>query len=208
MNKEIELFEKIKRIRALAQVGLIYSTNEYDTDRYNELLDISNSMTSLITNVKPSVIAESFTIEKEYITPKVDVRGVIFNEQDEILLVKEKADNKWSLPGGWAEVGYSPTEGVVKEVQEETGLNVRPIRLLAVLDKRCHPYPPALHYVYKIFIQCEVKDGNLSTTFDILDVGYFKQNDLPTLSEERVIKKHINLMFEYKKNPSKKARID
>ena len=208
MNKEIELFEKIKRIRALAQVGLIYSTNEYDTDRYNELLDISNYMTSLLTNVDPSIIAKSFTIENEYITPKVDVRGVVFSEQGEILLVKEKADNKWSLPGGWAEIGYTPTEGVVKEVQEETGLNVQPIRLIAVLDKRCHPYPPAMHYVYKIFILCKVKDGNLNTAFDILDVGYFKQNKLPPISEERVIKEHIDLMFEYEKNPSKETIID
>jgi ADP-ribose pyrophosphatase YjhB (NUDIX family) len=208
MSKESELFEKIKQIRAVAQIGLVYSSNEYDIGRYNELLEISNFMTSVITDVDISKISKYFKIETDYVTPKVDVRAVIFNEQSEILLVKEKADSKWSLPGGWADIGYSPTEVAIKEVLEETGLKALPIRLLAVLDKKCHQYPPALHYAYKLFILCEVQAGNLRTAFDILDIGYFKQNDIPPLSEERVIKEHIDLMFEYKDNPHKETIID
>jgi ADP-ribose pyrophosphatase YjhB (NUDIX family) len=208
MDKEIALFENIKRIRAIAQLGLVYSTNEYDTERYQELLDISHSMTSLLTGIDKSEIAACFRIETDYVTPKVDIRVVLFNDRREILLVKEKADGNWSLPGGWADIGFSPTEIAIKEALEETGLHVRPVRLLAVIDKRCHPYPPALHYAYKLFILCTPEDGELHTAFDILDVGYFAQNNLPPLSEERVIKEHIDLMFTFRDNPEKPTVID
>jgi len=208
MSKELELFEKIKKIRAIAQIGLVYSSNEYDTERYNELLEISNELTGIATNVDTSVISNSFVLETDYVTPKVDVRAVIFNHEGEILLVKEKADGKWALPGGWADIGYSPTEIVVKESFEETGLHVSPVRLLAVIDKRCHPYPPALHYAYNLFILCDVIEGELRTVFDILDVGYFKRDMLPPLSEERVIKEHVELMFEYRNDPHKKVFLD
>lgn len=208
MNKEQNLVEKIKRIRAIAQLGLLYATNEYDEERYQELLEISESLTSTVADVDIPAISKNFIIEPDYITPKVDVRAVIFNDQGEILLVREKADKKWSLPGGWADVGFSPSEIAVKEAFEETGLDVKPIRLLAVIDKRRHPYPFALQYTYKLFILCEVLKGKLSTAFDILDVRYFKRGEIPPLSEERVIKEHIELMFEYRDNPHKEPIID
>lgn len=208
MTNELDVFEKIKRIRAIAQIGLVYSSNEYETERYTELLEISNFLTSLITDVDFSTISKCFRIESDYVTPKVDIRAVIFNELNEILLVKEKADGKWSLPGGWADIGYSPTEVVVKEVLEETGLDVLPIRLLAVIDKRCHPYPPALHYAYKMFISCKIVGGKTTSAFDILDVAYFAKDKLPSLSEERVIKEHVELMFQYNLDPNKETFID
>ena len=208
MNKEVELLEKIKRLRTIAQIGLVYSTDEYNIERYTELLEISNSLTSVVSDVDLAELSGCFRVESDYVTPKVDIRAVIFNDRDEILLVKERADGKWSLPGGWADVGYSPSEVAVKEVLEETGLKVRPQRLLAVIDQRCHPYPHSLRYVYKLFIRCEILEGELNNGFDILDVGFFKQDELPVLSEERVIKKHIDLMFEYKKNPAKDISFD
>ncbi len=208
MTKETDLLTKIKKIKSIAQIGLLYSSNEYDTERYNELSEISSSLIGIVANVDLSVIQNSIILEKDYITPKVDIRAVIFNEHDEILLVQERADGKWSLPGGWADIGYSPTEVAVKEVLEETGLKVSPIRLLAVIDKRCHPYPLALQYVYKFFIQCKIEEDRISSAFDILDVRYFKKGEIPLLSEERVIKEHVDLMFEYKNNPYKEVFID
>lgn len=208
MKIEKELLEIAQRIRALSQTGLVYSDNEYNTERYEELLHLSNSMTALISGNEVSVIEGCFRIEDDYVTPKVDVRAVVFNDKDEILLVQERADGGWAIPGGWADVGYSPKQIAVKEVKEETGLNVEPIQLLAVLDKKCHNHPPAPHYAYKIFILCKWIDGEFTSAFDILDKGFFKQNELPPLSEERTLKSQIDLMFEYKNNPDKKAIVD
>lgn len=203
-----KIFEQVKRMRALAQNGLVYATNEYDNERYQELLQLSDCITAHLTNTNITAIQDCFIPATDYVTPKVDIRAVIFNESNEILLVREKADGKWSLPGGWADVGFSPTQVAVKEVKEETGLDVRPVRLLAVIDKRRHPYPPALHYAYKLFILCERIGGTFNQTFDILDKAYFKQDSLPPLSAERVIRKHIDLMFEYNNNPAKEVFID
>ncbi|MEJ2905799.1 NUDIX hydrolase N-terminal domain-containing protein [Pedobacter panaciterrae] len=197
-----------KRLRSIAHLGLTYANNEYDTDRYRELEQISLEMMNMATGLPSDQLAGYFSAAKEYITPKVDIRAVIFDHKNEILLVKEKADGKWSLPGGWADIGQSPTEAAVKEALEETGFNVKPIKLLAVLDKRCHPHPPQLDYVYKIFIQCEITSGEYNQAFDILDMGFFKQDDLPELSEDRVLAGQIDLMFEYLNDPEKQALID
>ena len=205
---EKELIDIANRIRSLAQNGLVYSTNEYDTERYTELFGLSDRILSWASGYEVPVIRQCFALEKDYVTPKVDVRAVIFNERDEILLVREKADGLWSLPGGWGDVGYSPKEVAVKEVKEETGLDVKPVRLLAVQDKKCHNHPPALHYAYKIYILCKITGGEFEPAFDILDKGFFRQDALPPLSLERVLKEQIDLMFEYKKNPAKEAEVD
>lgn len=208
MKIEKDLLEIAQKIRALSQTGLVYSDNAYNTERYEELLHLSNSITALITGNEVSVIEGCFRIENDYVTPKVDIRAVVFNDRDEILLVQERADGGWAIPGGWADVGYSPKEIAIKEVKEETGLNVEPVQLLAVLDKKCHNHPPAPHYAYKIFILCKLIDGEFTSAFDILDKGFFKQNAIPPLSDERTLKSQIDLMFEYKNNADKKAIVD
>lgn len=208
MKIEKELLHISKKIRALSQNGLLYSNNEYDTERYEELIKLSDEITSLATGNEIQTISNCFKVEDDYVTPKVDIRAVVFNDKDEILLVQERADSLWSVPGGWADVGYSPSEIAVKEVKEETGLDVKPVRLLAVMDKRCHPHPPHTHYVYKIFILCELLGGEFNTAFDILDKGFFAQGALPPLSEERILESQIDLLFEYKRNPSKQAYTD
>ncbi len=208
MKTEKEIHRIIQRIRAMAQTGLVYADNEYDYERYEELYSLSNTLTSLFTGLEESEISRCFHVEDNYVTPKVDIRAVVFNDEKEILLVQEKADGKWSVPGGWADVGYSPSEIAVKEIQEETGLNVEPVKLLAVMDKKCHDHPPATHYVYKIFILCKITGGEFNTCFDILDKGFFKQNELPSLSEERVLKSQIDMLFEYIDNPDKQPYFD
>lgn len=205
---EKQLIELANRIRAIAQNGLVYSLNEYDTERYEELLNLSSKITSLVSGHNLSEIKECFSIEKEYVTPKVDIRAVVFNANDEILMVKEKADGCWSLPGGWADVGFSPKEIAIKEVKEETGLDVVPIKLLAVLDQKSHNHPPALHYAYKIFILCEISGGELSTAFDILDCNFYPQDNLPPLSLNRVLKSQIDLMYQYKNDNGKEVILD
>lgn len=206
--KEKEILTLTARIRALAQNGLFYSSNEYDTDRFRELQSLSDQITAALTGYKPEDISACFGIESDYVTPKVDIRAVVFNTEGQILMVQESADGCWSLPGGWADVGFTPKEIAVKEVKEETGLDVEPVRVIAILDKSRHNHPPALHYVYKIFILCHIKAGTFTEVFDILDKGFFSQDNLPSLSEERVLKNQIDLMFEFYNNPEKAAICD
>lgn len=208
MDKQKHLIVLAQRIRALAQTGLTYSLSEYDTDRYEELLQISDQITSEVTGFDAAEIAACYRLEKEYVTPKVDIRAVVFNEKGEILLVREKMDGCWSLPGGWSDVGYSPAEVAVKEVKEESGLEVRPVRLLAVMDMSKHPHPSIPFYVYKMFILCEITGGEFTEAFDILGKGFFKQGELPPLSLERVLPQQIDRMFEAYRNPSQEVYLD
>ncbi|MDR2038888.1 MAG: NUDIX hydrolase [Bacteroidales bacterium] len=203
-----ELLNYSKRIRALAEIGLTYSENPYDRDRYEELSSIGQHMMSLLSGHPVEVIEQFFIEDREYKTPQVDIRAVVFDEADRLLLVREKIDAKWSLPGGWADIGYAPSEVAVKEVKEETGLDVLPERMIAVFDKKCHPHPPHLHYVYKLFIGCKLQGGEMQPAFDTLDVGFFDKNNIPELSEERVTRDQVQLMFDYHHHPEKPVVFD
>jgi ADP-ribose pyrophosphatase YjhB (NUDIX family) len=159
------------------------------------------------TEIEKSVIKNSFVLEKGYPTPKVDVRGVIFRA-GKLLMVREKIDGNWSIPGGWADVGLSPFEIAKKEVVEESGLIVIPIRLLAVLDKLKHNHPPDIYHAYKLFILCYEKGGTLKSGMETLDTGFFAENEIPQLSLERNTPEEITLMFEYYKNPERAVFCD
>jgi ADP-ribose pyrophosphatase YjhB (NUDIX family) len=124
----------------------------------------------------------------------------VFKENN-ILLVREKADGAWSLPGGWADIGLSPGEIVVKEVQEESGFDVKPERILAVLDKNKHEHPDSPYHVYKIFILCNLTGGQAKEGTETDKVGFFEIDNLPKLSVERNTKKQIELMFTLGKDP-------
>ncbi|MDR2233855.1 MAG: NUDIX hydrolase [Tannerella sp.] len=194
MGKGEELIIMAQRIRALSQTGLAYAQNGYEIDRCNELISISDRIASLVSGIDEDEINACYTLAKEYATPKVDVRAVIFNERDDVLLVREKLDGRWSMPGGWSDVGFTPKEVAVKETKEETGLDVRVDRLLAVMDKRCHPHPAGPFYIYKMFILCEVTGGEFNETYDILDKGFFPLDQLPPLSLDRILPEQIALM--------------
>jgi ADP-ribose pyrophosphatase YjhB (NUDIX family) len=198
-------FQLVKKIKALSQTGLTYSTDEYNINRYRELEEISYELQSLLTGTDIDVLANFYLNKKEYPTPKTDIRAVIFNNRNEILLVREKEDNLWSLPGGWADIGMSPKENVINEVAEETGLIAVPVRLLAVMDKKFHPHPRELEYVYKYFIACNIEGGEISKAHDINEVAYFGRDNIPALSEMRVLQSQIELMFEFHFNPGKET---
>jgi ADP-ribose pyrophosphatase YjhB (NUDIX family) len=196
-NMGKEILDEIKRLAAIADIGLLYSTAGYDRERYLELKEMSVRLLSRISDHPIEVVKEFFPLVKEYPTAKVDIRGLLLSPDKKILLVKESSDRRWSLPGGWADIGHSPREVVVKEVKEETGLDIIPRALLAVFDKRLHPHPPQTEYVYKMVIHCEATSSTLIKGFDILDAQYFEVDNLPPLSENRILKSQIE--FVYKK---------
>lgn len=203
------LLDHAKRIQALAQIGLTYSPNPYDLERYEELHDIALQLMVMATGAPLEKLAGHFRGGKEYVTPKVDVRGVVFDKEGRVLLVRERSDGRWALPGGWADVGYTPKEVAKKEVMEETGLDTMPGRLLAVLDKKVHAHPPALEYTYKIFIECLAEtEGPLKTSHDIIEAKFFAEDELPDLSTERVTEEQVRLMFTYRDNGAKAPMLD
>jgi ADP-ribose pyrophosphatase YjhB (NUDIX family) len=188
------VLDEVKRIKAITDIGLLYASNEYEKERYHELREISFRLLERLTHASTEDIKSMFSISSEYPTAKVDIRAFIQNEENEILLVKESADEKWSLPGGWADVGFSPMEVVIKECHEEIGLHVVPKTLLAVFDKRKHNHPPQSHYVYKLIFYCTAIPGSIKKGFDILDVNYFAIDRLPSLSEDRILKEQIQML--------------
>jgi len=196
-----------KRLQALAQAGLEYSENKYDIERYRQIREMSLEIMQDFTGLNMTRLIDVFTSETGYQTPKVDVRGVVFRG-DKILLVRETIDYKWSVPGGWADVGLTPFEVARKEVFEEAGLEVLPVRLLAVLDKKCHSHPPDLYHIYKIFVLCEENGGVLQHGMETSETGFFRLDELPPLSLPRITEDQIRLMFEYKGNPVKAAICD
>ncbi|RKN71882.1 NUDIX hydrolase [Paenibacillus ginsengarvi] len=201
--------EWTQRIQAIAQTGLTYAKDGYDLERYEELREISIAMMREQTGLPYAVVKELFASETGYPTPKVDVRGVVFQD-GKLLLVREKSDGKWTLPGGWADIGYTPKEVAVKEIREESGLLVRAVKLLAVLDKKCHPHPPEAYYIYKLFILCEQIGGSLEAGLETSAAAFFAESELAglELSLNRATESQIRLMFEYGRNPGKEVALD
>jgi ADP-ribose pyrophosphatase YjhB (NUDIX family) len=197
MTNQSELLMLVKRVQAIAENGLHYAESDYDQDRYRDLEDISTRMISLVTNQSLETIKVATPEKNGYRTPKIDVRCVIFNDQDEILMVKERVDSRWSLPGGWCDVGYTPREIAEKEAFEEAGIDVKSTRVLAIFDKKCHDHPEDLYYTYKIFMECKAEDFKISTGMETLDVGFFKQEDIPELSTPRNTADQIYKMFDF-----------
>ena len=193
--KENQNLELIKRVKALADTGLVYAEDEYNRERYVELREISLQLLANISNQPLTVLHGFFMPEKDYPTVKVDVRGFVLNDRNEILMAKEQVDGKWTIPGGWADIGYTPSEVVVKEIKEETGLNCIVDRLLAVYDKRMHMHPPQPFYIYKLIFLCRIQSGNLKHGFDMDGAKFFNIADLPNLSEDRILATQIQQLY-------------
>ena len=137
----------------------------------------------------------------------MDVRAAVFREE-QILLVKEPGEEGWSLPGGWADVGESPSEAAVRETLEESGYRVRPVRLLAAYDRDRHGHPPIPYHVYKLVFLCQILDQTPSPDVDAEGVGFFAEKQLPELSISRVTRAQISRFFEQQRDPDRPADFD
>jgi len=191
----------VTSLQAMAQNGLNYSKNPYDIERFHQLQAIAAEMAANISEAPPEKIQALFTEEKGHATPKLDVRGVVFDSEHKILLVKESADGLWTLPGGWVDVNEPPSGSVSREVFEESGFTVRPVKLLALYDKQKHPHPPQWPHIYKLFFRCEIIEGEPKTSIETLDVKFFSKDNLPDLSTPRVTKEQIYRFYEHLAHP-------
>ncbi|MBB6633151.1 NUDIX hydrolase [Cohnella thailandensis] len=204
---EPKWLEWAKQIQGIAQTGLTYAKDVYDIERYEMLRELSIDILANYTTAGTEKIKLAFASDTGYATAKVDIRAVVFRE-NKILLVREKIDGAWALPGGWSDIGLSPSEVAVKEVKEESGFTVAPVRLLAVLDKKFHNHPPEPYHVYKFFIRCEIVGGEAQGGLETSEVGFFGENGLPELSKERNTAEQIKRMFEFLRDPAKETILD
>ena len=188
-----------QQIQAIAQTGLHFTNDVYDRERYESLRTLSVEILTTYTDHDMEQVRQLFTNETGYQTPKVDVRAAIF-QNEKLLLVREKADDQWALPGGFCDVGLSPKENIIKEVKEEAGFEVLPKRLIAILDQQKHPHPPLAYHYYKIFIHCDISGGSAQTGIETKDVGFFSETQLPTLSTTRNTRSQIDMLFNYLKS--------
>ncbi|OJE46619.1 ADP-ribose pyrophosphatase [Bacillus proteolyticus] len=203
----VKWIDWVKQIQSIAQAGLMYSKDVYDIERFQQLRDISVSMMSHYTNTDWEVVVNLFASETGYQTPKVDIRAVIF-QNEKLLFVKEKSDRKWALPGGWADIGYTPTEVAAKEVLEETGYKVDHFRLLAIFDKEKHQPSPSATHIYKVFIGCEIVGGEKKLSIETEDIDFFSENEIPDLSIVRNTEWQIKEMFAFMKDQNKERILD
>ena len=197
-----------RQLMALAQNGLAYASNPFDIDRYQAVRKIAAAILAEHARADPQQVEDLFAREVGYATPKVDVRGVVFRD-GALLLVKEREDGRWTLPGGWADVNESPSEAVVREVFEESGYRTRATKLLAVLDRAKHPHLPLLPFhIYKHFLRCEWLGGEPTISIETEAVGFFREDQLPELSNSRTTPGQIARMFEHFRQPDLPTDFD
>ncbi len=200
MNKNEKWLEWAIELQSLAQAGLTYGKDVYDRERYERIRDISAEILSYKTDISVEKVKNLFCNEVGYQTPKLDTRAAVF-EHEKILLVKEN-NGKWSLPGGWVDVNLSVKENTVKEVKEESGLDVTADRIIAIQDRDRHNLPAYAYGVCKIFVLCSVLGGEFEKNIETTEFRYFNKAELPELATEKNTKEQIEMCFNayYNKN--------
>jgi ADP-ribose pyrophosphatase YjhB (NUDIX family) len=197
-----------RELQALAQTGLHFTTSDYDRERYHRISEIAAEILAEQGDIEGSKIRTIFDAQSGYATPKVDVRAVVIRDE-KILLVQERSDGLWTLPGGWADVNDSPSEAVEKEVIQESGFKVRAQRLLAVFDRAKHPHdPPFPFHIYKLFFLCEIESGEAAPSAETSNVGFFGLEALPPLSLSRITNEQIRFCFETGLRPAQPTAFD
>lgn len=205
--EEKKWLEIAKKLQAIAQAGLEYSKDEYDLERFDEIRNISVDIIENYTDIEREKIKTLFAGETGYQTPKIDIRAAVFKD-NRILMVKEKIDGKWSLPGGWADIDLSIKENLKKEAMEEAGAKIEPLRILGIYDRNRNINISFPHSVYKIFVQCQYIENKFIENIETEETDFFSLEELPELSETRNTEEQIKMCFKCKDNNVHQAYFD
>lgn len=199
-----------REIQAIAQTGLAFTNDPYDVERYRALRALAARIMAAHTGTDAARIETLFAAERGYATPKVDVRGAVFDTTGRILLVREAVDGgRWTLPGGWADVNQTPAECVVREVREESGYAARVVKLAAVWDRAAQGHPPAAFSIVKMFFVCALEGGAARTSLETSGVAWFAEDALPAdLSLGRTLPHQLVRMFAHWRDPSLPVEFD
>ena len=199
-----------RELQAIAQSGLTFTRDPYDRERYAMVRSLASRMMAAQTGTAAERIEDLFAREEGYATPKVDVRGAVFDDRGRILMAREAADaGRWTLPGGWADVNVTPAANVVKEVREETGFDVRVRKLAAAWDRARQGHPPGAFSCVKLFFVCDLLGGTATTGLETTEIGWFGEHEIPPdLSLARVLPAQLTRMFEHARDPLRPADFD
>lgn len=192
---------------AIAQNGLLFTKDVFDKERYHQIQAIAAEILANKSELTAEKILDLYNLEQGYATPKIDIRGACF-KNDQILMVKERTDGLWSLPGGWVDINESPSQAICKEIYEESGFEARAIKLMGVYDINKHPHPSQLPHIYKLFFICEITGGSMKPSIETSEIDFFDQDKIPDLSLRRVVRSQIDRAYEHKNNMSLPADFD
>lgn len=197
-------------MQAIAQTGEAFTTDPYDRERYHALRALAARMMAARGGGEPATIEALFAGQAGYATPKIGVRGAVFDGDGRILMVRETADeHRWTLPGGWAEVNQTPSQSVEREVFEESGYRVRAVKLAAVWDRARQAHPPVSFSVVRLFFLCELLGGEATTSLETSGCGWFDEASIPAdLSLGRTQPRHIARMFAHWREPGLPTEFD
>ena len=183
----------LQRMIALTDTGLTFTKDPFDRERYEDLRDLLSEMLNQASDLNSEEVAEVFKPTSAYSTPLMDVRAWIV-EDEKICLVRGQGENDWALPGGFGEVGYSPIENILKEIEEETGFEAKVERLLAVFDT--NRFQLQSKQYAKFVFECKLLDGQFQKNQEIADLQFFAIDQLPVLSEKRITKEQIEILWQ------------
>jgi ADP-ribose pyrophosphatase YjhB (NUDIX family) len=195
-----------QEIFSLSQSGITYSGNQYDIERYKRLQELTAEIIASQSEIAKEVVLDSFSMQAGYITPKVDVRGAVVRD-GKILLIQERADGNWAMPGGWADLGNSPASVAEREVWEESGFRVKAEKVVAVIDAN-RIEPMEFYHAYKIIFLCRFLDGEPRTSYETLAVDFFDPNHLPPLSSYRTNEEMLKEVFAHVADPHRPTVFD
>lgn len=190
---EEQLLDWAIELQALAQAGITYTKDPFDKERFDRIRSIATEMLAVQSPIPIPQLRKLFAEEVGYPTPKLDTRAAVFKE-NKILLVQEK-NEFWSLPGGWVDFDQSIKENAVKETLEESGLNVEPLKIIAIQDRNKHNSPRYAFSVCKVFVECQLLGGNFKENIETIQIDWFDLEHLPPLAEEKVNHDQIELCF-------------
>ncbi len=196
-----------RELQAISQTGLTYALSEYDTQRYGRLGAIAAEITAAHARVSKEAMLATFGKEVGYATPKIDVRGAVVRD-GKILLVQEKSDGRWAMPGGWADVGDTPSGTVAREVREEAGFIVVPRKAAGVFDANRDGMPAEFFHAFKIVFLCELAGGEARPSSETSSVDFFAFDDLPPLSSQRTNERHLAEVRKHIEDPARPTAFD
>ena len=201
------VLEWAREAQAIAQNGLAFTRDPFDRERYTQLADLVARLLAAELAIPLGEARALWQGESGYLTPKVDVRGGVFQD-DRVLLVRERADGRWTLPGGWVDVNDAPSHAVAREIYEESGYRARAVKLAALVDKNRHPHPPGVHHIYKLFFVCELTGGAPAVSNETDAVEFFPVHALPELSAGRVLPAQIARLYQHRLDPGLPTDFD
>ena len=207
-DRSLQWLEWARELQAIAQTGLAFSQIDYDIQRYHHLEAIAAQIIANHTALPPQTILENFQLQAGYATPKIDVRGAVIRN-GKVLLVQERTDGCWAMPGGWADVGDSPAAMVAREVWEESGFQVRVDKLIAVYDANRVPgWRMEFFHAYKLIFLCTITDGEACPGNETSAVEFFDLVHLPPLSISRTNLLMLEEVFAHYADPARPAAFD